>query len=217
MAIEELYFEEIPRDPGHLEPTEPLPAERTVIDEVAPTMSMLAEVAGTRHGYLLSIASRYVGPQDVEDLVQDVYLNFCRRAQNPDRPLLKFESPRVAVSYLGRALGNAAVSNYRRSAGLPILYSLEELGIEPEAPPVDELADLHFGQLVDQLRCAVTTKRGLQVFVLAHAADMNYRQIGEVLGISVGTVPTYMQRTGGQVAKAVANGLLVPDDEDTAS
>jgi RNA polymerase sigma-70 factor (ECF subfamily) len=130
-----------------------------------------------------------------EDCVQEVFLRLVRH-RGSWRPDAKF------TTYLYRIAENHWIDRYRSRQAAPETTSLEaqvsdEGGTLERAvaaagrAPEDEAADR---ETSEKLRRALArlTEEQRQVFVLAETRGLKYADIGETLGIPVGTVKSRM-------------------------
>lgn len=131
-----------------------------------------------------------------EDCAQDVFLKVYR-ARSTYTARARF------VTYLFHVARNHWIDVYRHRKAGPALVSTEALrragdedapAMEFEAPAVDPDEASRRRELVDALERAVS---GLgdehrEVFVLARVENLRYQEIGQILGIPIGTVKSRM-------------------------
>jgi RNA polymerase sigma-70 factor (ECF subfamily) len=144
-----------------------------------------------------------------EDCVQEVFLRLVRH-RGSWRPDAKF------TTYLYRIAENHWIDRYRSRKAAPVVTSLEtevtgdggtlEAAVDSGARRPEEVASDR--ELGEKLRRALArlTEEQRQVFVLAETRGLKYADIGEALGIPVGTVKSRMH-----VATARLKELLESD------
>lgn len=130
-----------------------------------------------------------------EDCVQEVFLKLVR-TRGSWRPDAKF------TTWLYRIAENHWIDRYRSRRAAPETTSLDAEVTEGGGPleqavagsaraPDDEAAD---HELSEAMRRALTklTEEQRQVFTMAETRGMKYAEIGEILGVPVGTVKSRM-------------------------
>jgi RNA polymerase sigma-70 factor (ECF subfamily) len=111
------------------------------------------------------VAAAIVRDRDVAcDLVQDAFASAVRRRS-------RFRGDGPLEAWLWRAVVNAALSHTRRR--------------RPDPSPIREVADPPRGDVRDAV-AALPERQRVAVF-LRYYADLDYREIGEILGITDGT------------------------------
>ncbi len=135
---------------------------------------------------LVGFAARFLGSVDAaEDIVQDVFVRLWDRR-------LHFDLSGSVRCYLYRAVRNAVCdeackgqvrarwATLRLSAGLPTTED-----------PARTLETRELRAVVEEKIDALPARRR-EVFVFAHLHDLSYRQIAEIMGISVQTVANHL-------------------------
>jgi RNA polymerase sigma-70 factor, ECF subfamily len=123
----------------------------------------------------------------VEDLVQDVFVRIWERRD--------IWNPQIAVrAYLYRSVHNQAISNIRKKQyETQMKDSVEMTAVATDLSPYELInnkeLDLAIKSAID-----ILPERRREIFVLRLLHDMSYREIAEVLGISVNTVDTQLRR-----------------------
>jgi RNA polymerase sigma factor (sigma-70 family) len=130
-----------------------------------------------------------------EDCVQEVFLRLVRH-RGSWRPDAKF------TTYLYRIAENHWIDRYRSRKSAPQMASIEGL-TDPDEPgadsafpaagtePPDRAAQLELGEKIRRAVLRLTDDQRA-VFALAETRGMRYEDIGQVLGIPVGTVKSRM-------------------------
>lgn len=132
------------------------------------------------------IAYRLVGSQeDALDVVQEAFIHVMRGIQT-------FRGQSSFRTWLYRIVTHASL-DYRRWRSLRTAESLDvEMTLEPSAgpaqrTPLEEAATRDLRQAIDKALTNVS-ERNRAALVLYAIEGMSYREIADVLGISVGTV-----------------------------
>lgn len=125
---------------------------------------------------------RHAQPQDVEDLIQEVFLNL--QARRRVTPIENLEG------YVFMIAGNLL---RRRARALPLVLtgSVDELDLACEITPEQIAIDQDRLQRVERAIQALPP-RTRQVFVLHRFEDMTYPAIARGLGISVSAVEKHI-------------------------
>ena len=153
--------------------------------EGAPTWE---EVARTHGRFLYTVAYRLTGDrEDAEDLVQEVLLRVRRG--------LETYQPGSLEGWLSRIATNAFLDEVRRRRRRPVdLLPEDPDWVLPPAASVDEVLAAEvlpddvqeaLGRLPEDFRAAV---------VLCDVVGLPYQEIGETLGVPVGTVRSRIHR-----------------------
>lgn len=123
----------------------------------------------------------------VEDLVQDVFVRIWERRET--------WNPQVAVrAYLYRSVHNQAISNIRKKKHeTPMVDSVEFTAVAPDLSPF-ELINNNELDLAIKSAIKILPERRREILILRLLHDMSYKEIAEVLGISVNTVDTQLRR-----------------------
>lgn len=123
----------------------------------------------------------------VEDVVQEVFVRIWERRDT--------WNPTVAVkAYLYRSVHNQAITNLRKKRfETPMKDTIERTTQTNDQSPIDEMynqqLDYNIKQAIEKL-----PERRREVLILRILHDMSYKEIGEVLEISVNTVDTQLRR-----------------------
>lgn len=150
---------------------------------------------GPVYGLLLRLVR---GASDAEDLTQETFLKAFRNlsSYNPSRPLL---------TWLFRIAHNTAVDFLR--AKKPEALSLEDaenpLEIEDSSLSLDKAAESRFRTEFLEKRLSELQPLYREVLLLRHQEDLDYRQIGEVLGLAEGTVKIRLFRAREKLKEAL--------------
>lgn len=133
-------------------------------------------------------ASFFKERQDIDDLVQDVYLRVAERGGLAD-----VRSPKAFLCKVAR---NIALNEQNRS-GVRLSEPLEDSVIERDAPAtlsLDEQAEQRqrFGHLCDAINELPTQCR--RVFVMKKIDGLSNQEIAQALNISVSTVDKHLAK-----------------------
>src|SRR5580658_7202172 len=140
--------------------------------------------------YLLSFR---IGPQDAEEIVQEVFLSLCRHLQ-------RGKSRANLHGWLFRVAHNLALKNrmkaQRQSPAAP------ETQMDSAPGPEERLADLQRqGRLLAVVKALPELDR---CCVSLRAEGLRYREIAEVLGISLGAVANSLEKSLSRLSRADA-------------
>jgi RNA polymerase sigma-70 factor, ECF subfamily len=161
------------------------------------------------HGLLRYFFRRSFDRALAEDCVQEVFLRLVRH-RGEWRPEAKF------TTYLYRIAENHWIDRWRSRQAAPEVTSLEtevtDEGGTLEAAvdsgvrrPEDAASDRELaGKLLGAL--AALTEEQRQVFVLAETRGLRYADIGETLGIPVGTVKSRMHAATTRLRELLESG-----------
>ena len=148
-----------------------------------------------------------------EDCAQEALLKVYRARA-------KYTARARFTTYLFHVARNHWIDVYRHRKVGPRMYSADTLGDEDEgrsrefeAPPSEPGGSLRHGELAEALERAVAGlgEEQLEVFVLARVENLRYQEIGEILGIPVGTVKSRMHAAWRQIRDALkAEGIEPP-------
>lgn len=128
------------------------------------------------------LASRMVGPNDADDVVQNVFLQVFRR-------LDQFRQESRFETWLYRLAVNEALQHRRRNHRWPMPTLVEE-----QAPPSTEpRTGLDERELLERALEALPDDLRL-LFVLREVDDLSYRELAEVAGIPEGTIASRLHR-----------------------
>jgi RNA polymerase sigma-70 factor (ECF subfamily) len=191
-----------------LAPTDPL---RTRDD---PTLARLA-AAGDRDALdalldrhldrVHAICRRIVGhPEDALDATQEALIAVARAID-------RFDGRAAFTTWLYRIATNAAIDELRRRGRRPVPA---EPVVEPAAPSTsgpDAVADrldidAAVGRIPEEFRAAI---------VLRDLCDLDYAQIGEILGVPPGTVRSRIARGRAALAVELAGNRTDPAERPT--
>jgi RNA polymerase sigma-70 factor (ECF subfamily) len=124
------------------------------------------------------------------------------------------------VTYLFHIARNHWIDVYRHRKAGPAVWSVdaafddEEGRRAPalEGPPRPPEADVERDELRRALEAAIADlgDEHREVFVLAQVEGLKYQEIGEILGIPVGTVKSRMHAAHRQIREALARGGFEP-------
>lgn len=138
--------------------------------------------------------------EDIEDLVQDVFIKAYEHIQSFDTKL-RF-SP-----WIYRIAHNAFVNELRRKSryGLGLFDADAILPFLPAAETADQKAlDTEVRTELEEHLTALAPKYR-EVVVLHYFEDLSYQEISEVLQVSVNTVGVRMTRARAQLKKRISN------------
>jgi RNA polymerase sigma-70 factor (ECF subfamily) len=134
---------------------------------------------------------------DSEDVIQDVFLDLFRQWQRGR----SIENPRAWLFRAAHHLALKAKSRSRKENGNGgPLAEVEELAVDPALNPEDQLSlnrtqtrlELVVRALPEQHRCCLQLR----------AEGLRYREIAEILGVSLGKVSLSLQRSLALIARA---------------
>lgn len=148
---------------------------------------------------LFHFLRRKAGPEEAPDLVQEV---FARAAGSEQRHQLINPG-----GFLRRIAQNLLIDRARRQKSTPsLLFSLRE-----ESDAVTPAAQEWNLEAADLLRLYETAVDAMppktrRVFLMHRVDELSYREIHELLGISIATVEYHMMKALNQISKAVDAG-----------
>ncbi len=136
-------------------------------------------------------------PQDSEDVIQEVFLALFQSLRNG-------KSHQNVRGWLFRAAHNLALKKYQRSRkdneNTGPLIAVEERVADPAPNPEDQFA---FNQTQKRLLSVVRAMPEQNRWCLyLRAEGLRYREIAEVLDISLGSVSLYLERSLAHIARA---------------
>jgi RNA polymerase sigma-70 factor (ECF subfamily) len=150
-------------------------------------------------------------PVDAEDISQEVFLKVFRSFST-------FRRGARLGSWLYRITYNAAIDHLRRKGAAPqpvgdeVLESLSrvEAGLPPRGA-ADPGADLEASQLQARIARALekVSPQEKAVFVLRHYEDLKLKDIAETLGLSIGSVKSYLFRAVHKLQKELGRPALI--------
>lgn len=152
-----------------------------------------------QRGELARYFGRVLDPQTAADMVQEV---FCRAAASGQADRL--DNP---GGFLRRIARNLLIDTGRRARTRGIAVPLEENG-DTASPATQELA-LEAEDLLRLYEQAVAQlpEKTRRVFLLHRVEERSYREIHELLGISVATVEYHMMKALAHIARVVEPSL----------
>lgn len=134
--------------------------------------------------------------QDSEDVIQEVFLALFQY-------LRKGKSHQNVRGWLFRAAHNLALKKYHRSRkdlGVGSLMAAEDRVADPAPSPEDQFA---FHQTQKRLMSVVRAMPEQNRWCLyLRAEGLRYREIADVLDISLGSVSLYLERSLAHIARA---------------
>jgi RNA polymerase sigma-70 factor, ECF subfamily len=136
-------------------------------------------------------------PQDSEDVIQEVFLALFQSLRSG-------KSHQNVRGWLFRAAHNLALKKYQRSRkdneNTGLLMAVEERVADPAPNPEDQFA---FNQTQKRLLSVVRAMPEQNRWCLyLRAEGLRYREIAEVLDISLGSVSLYLERSLAHIARA---------------
>ena len=150
-------------------------------------------------------------PVDAEDISQEVFLKVFRSFST-------FRRGARLGSWVYRITYNAAIDHLRRKGAAPqpvgdeVLESLSrvEAGLPPRGA-ADPGADLEASQLQARIARALekVSPQEKAVFVLRHYEDLKLKDIAETLGLSIGSVKSYLFRAVHKLQKELGRPALI--------
>jgi RNA polymerase sigma-70 factor (ECF subfamily) len=149
-------------------------------------------------------------PVDAEDISQEVFLKVHRSFGT-------FRKGAKLGSWLYRITYNASIDHLRRKGAAPEAMADEliessagsDAGL-PRRGPADPAAALESRQLQDRIACALdkVSPQEKAVFVLRHYEDLQLKDIALSLGLSVGSVKSYLFRAVRKLQKELGATAL---------
>jgi RNA polymerase sigma-70 factor (family 1) len=122
-----------------------------------------------------------------EDIVQEVFTRIWERRTT--------WIPKITVkAYLYRSVHNQAISNLRKAKHeTPMNDMVEQTTPGTHLTPIEEM---HNDQLDQRIQQAIGNlpERRREILTLRMIHELSYKEIGEMLGISVNTVDTQLRR-----------------------
>jgi RNA polymerase sigma-70 factor (ECF subfamily) len=150
-------------------------------------------------------------PVDAEDISQEVFLKVYRSFGT-------FRKGAKLGSWLYRITYNASIDHLRRKGAVPEAMADEfiessagsDAGL-PRRGPADPAADLESRQLQDRIAYALdkVSPQEKAVFVLRHYEDLQLKDIALSLGLSVGSVKSYLFRAVRKLQKELGTTALI--------
>ena len=168
---------------------ETLERDRAIVEQIkAGDQEALGDVFRAFHDELHAYAVRYVNEAQVaDDLLQDVFLRIWRRRK-------KWHLRHSMQAYLYGAVRNRSLK-YLKHCQVRRDYAQRELAKErtPVNPPAEHLRAVELQSAIDACLDDLPERRR-EIFVLSRYHHLTYREIADVLGISIKTVETQMMR-----------------------
>ncbi len=156
-------------------------------------------------------------PVDAEDISQEVFLKVYRSFST-------FRKGAKLGSWLYRITYNASIDHLRRKGAAPEAVTDEliesaggsEAGL-PRRGAADPAADLESQQIQDRIARALekVSPQEKAVFVLRHYEDLMLKDIAESLGLSVGSVKSYLFRAVRKLRQELGTTALISGAETT--
>ena len=150
-------------------------------------------------------------PVDAEDISQEVFLKVYRSFGT-------FRKGAKLGSWLYRITYNASIDHLRRKGAAPEAMADEiiessagsDAGL-PRRGPADPAAALESRQLQDRIAYALdkVSPQEKAVFVLRHYEDLQLKDIALSLGLSVGSVKSYLFRAVRKLQKELGTTALI--------
>ena len=179
----------------------PIPPDDWRDGEIAaPAVDTGLEAALRTHGgALLGSGRRQAGPDEASDLVQEV---FARAAGSKQRHRLINPG-----GFLRRIAQNLLIDRARRRRNHPALHLPLLEDCDAPSPPEQEW-NLEAADLLRLYETAVDAMpaKTRRVFLMHRVDELSYREIHELLGISVATVEYHMMKALGHISRAVEGG-----------
>jgi RNA polymerase sigma-70 factor (ECF subfamily) len=155
-------------------------------------------------------------PVDAEDISQEVFLKVYRSFST-------FRKGAKICSWLYRVTYNASIDHLRKRGAAPepvaddVLEtrSREDSGL-PGAVPSDPAAAAESSQLRDRIDRALdkVSPQEKAVFMLRHYDDLMLKDIAESLGLSIGSVKSYLFRAVRKLQKELGRPALISGHGD---
>jgi RNA polymerase sigma-70 factor, ECF subfamily len=152
----------------------------------------LAELYERTRSRLRAAASRFVGWDDAEDVVQDAFV----RALTFPGALRRDAS---MTNWMTRILFNAAIDETRRRKRQPRTVAMPEFG----ACEVGANAH-HPWQLEVKSALAASSRRDREVLVLAAVLGLSYQETAQRLGLSVATTKSRLHTARWRLQRAIS-------------
>jgi RNA polymerase sigma-70 factor (ECF subfamily) len=129
---------------------------------------------------------------EANDLAQEIFLKAFRALPN-------FESSATFYIWLYRIAHNAGIDYVRRKNNRPeYLFSndfpTDESSIHPRVTNAQIVNKAEANEIQDQIKQAVTelSPRQQQVFILRYYQNLPLREIGEMMGLQIGTIKSHL-------------------------
>jgi RNA polymerase sigma-70 factor, ECF subfamily len=154
-------------------------------------------------------------PVDAEDISQEVFLKVFRSFST-------FRRGAHLGSWLYRITYNAAIDHLRRKGAAPLAVADETIEIAagsesglPRPASTDPAAALEASQLQDLLARALekVSPQEKAVFLLRHYDQLMLKEIASSLGLSIGSVKSYLFRAVRKLQKELGPAALISGTE----
>jgi len=154
-------------------------------------------------------------PIDAEDISQDVFLKVFRS-------FATFRKGAKLSSWLYRVTYNASIDHLRRKGSAPetvpdeVLDSRSYAASGPSGPVMSDPARTAESKLLQEMIARALDKVSPQekaVFLLRHYDDLMLKDIASSLGLSIGSVKSYLFRAVRKLQKELGNPALIPGAE----
>lgn len=136
-------------------------------------------------GGIASMVSRYVAPDDVEDIVQETYLRLCRVAMVDE-----IQNPRAYIYRIARNLALDSLKKADNAKTVPLLEDFPEPGTRSDDVVRHVESSEEFAHFCDSVRRLPAQAQ--RVFVLKKVYGFSQRRIASDLGISQSTVEKHV-------------------------
>ena len=156
-------------------------------------------------------------PVDAEDISQEVFLKVYRS-------FATFRRGAKLGSWLYRVTYNAAIDHLRRKGAAPDPVADEVLELRrrngeglPQSGAGDPIAATEESELQARIAKALekVSPQEKAVFILRHHEDLMLKDIAETLGLSIGSVKSYLFRAVRKLQKELGGPAAVPGLEAT--
>ncbi len=155
---------------------------------------IFAELFKKNYAALFFFASRFLDPQQAEDVVQDAFADLWERRNSIDMNgnIRAFMYRSVYTRSLNRLKHNTTVNNYSQ-AQIAIFNKKAEYMSPDNNEITKKLEDTEIGT---EIEGAIETlpQKCREVFRLSYLYDMKNAQIAQALGISLRTVEAHMYK-----------------------
>jgi RNA polymerase sigma-70 factor (ECF subfamily) len=147
-----------------------------------------------------NVALRMLGrPEDARDAAQDAFLSAMRSLPN-------FRGDAAFSTWLHRVTINACYDILRKGKRVQLAAAADEEQGRAEGPPAPDHADTSAAAIDVQRALVRVPEEFRAVLVLHDVQDLSYDQIGEALGIPVGTVKSRLHRARVSLAGFLGEG-----------
>ena len=156
---------------------------------------------------LFGVAYRLVGPNEAEDLLQEIFLSAHRK-------LALYKGDAALGTWLFR-LGTNQCLDYLRSKRARLTMMTETMEQEPAAPAAASGAILGVVDRMDLERAIEQLPGGARaVFVLHDVEGCEHREVARYLGITEGTSKSQLHKARMRLRIALASGGKQRNDHD---